>query len=948
MLLFLLFMDLLEIGGLPLEYKTKYLQENNIPHQLLFKNITFNTASGSDFKKSIQIKHETYLGVTGLKARLGELKEGLYLYCMDIDCKGIPKQGEELLQVLLDKFPLLKGCFIETTKSGGYHIFFTTNLTDEKASKIIFNTPYPNLVEVPPIAQLKGKKINPKLEVELFLDGLVTIAPTISREGNYTPINTNPMCNYIPLGDLQNILKDLMENSQDTQVLNKGNQKNGDEGGLYTGGDLTEERLVYLLQVLDLNGLRYKIRGSKVNVYAFNDGKNPDYIVNPSANNFYLWNKKDQSAKKHTIKEYVESTGRAYKEPKIPSRTPIQTFNVDGKYISEEVVKEIYLDSSFKRVLISSDTGSGKTYNLIRQAFRHIPNIKSVMVFTSNVVNTDQEGNKKNSTGVNRNRSIVKALRGCIPRKNIIFATIDKAKWMLDLKDVEEFKRETGFYPSEILIINDEAHIQVTQLHYRFKAIKNYHKLIKKFEFAKIMELTATPQPLNLDNYNKIYNINTIDTTKYKVTRLITSYPEFTLQDTITGLLRANKRFICLVPKSIALCMTISNNSGGKVINLDAKNKKDSDVMKDLIKKELIPKDYSLICTDILSSGININNLDLDTIILYGKLEPTVIRQFAKRPRNIENLDIFHITKSTENGDSIKALDLNRIRKNKTYSSEWEFKQHYFKGINISSKAILDGICYQEVGEHLELEPLQIDMFAYNSYVNSLPFKDLYMCFNKDNIEFKTIDLTLELSEKTEEELEVLGFKEIKDKIKKSREESRDFKRRVTINLIEFRGPSLLENEGTQLHKDLIDQRIIECYSVLTSLGVEERKKINIIKDLKSNYGREKAKIQDTIIKNYYKKIVKSKEVRLINNIHKNLKVGDIIKIKDIGTKIFKGTTSIEVQRALKNRYILESSRKDNFKYIKLVEKRKDGILSKAELSRLKDYTLNLWSKTLV
>ena len=318
----------------------EYLQNSRIPTQLLYNNNPY-CPNNSPYL----IEHESYNDITGLKVEVGPINEHINLICLDIDCKGIEKEGEQAFNYLLELFPQLKRTYIERTKSGGYHLFFFTDLK-ENINKLVFKYPFYKEIEVIPPH---------KLEIEAFLRGNATMAPTTTYEGNYKALNNNPFL-FLKAEELRKVFSTLRDNSISYEKIGSGAAAKGD----YKGQDLTENDLKLLTDILELNGLRYHFSGKNIRVYGYDDGKNPDYRVNFYDGEFYLWNVKDHHARKPTLKEYIQKH-RGYIDPEQLKFD--KTCKVD-KYLSEsqEVVRAIQEDSN---TLIVAPCGTGKSYTTI-------------------------------------------------------------------------------------------------------------------------------------------------------------------------------------------------------------------------------------------------------------------------------------------------------------------------------------------------------------------------------------------------------------------------------------------------------------------------------------------------------------------------------------------------------------------------------------------------------
>jgi hypothetical protein len=452
----------------------EYLKSEGIPHQLLFNKMTFNPAkAGREYIESIKASHNRYEEATGLKVQLGEVKEGINFYCIDIDCKGIPEEGKAAFDNLIRQFPQLGNTYIEKTKSQGYHIFFYTDLKNT-ASKIVFS--YPFGIEVKP---------GGKLEIEVFLKDLVTIAPTKTIKGNYTALNDNRI-SFFRAEEVQNFFKFLKENSVNYEIV-QGSKNSGDPRE-YRGEEVTGEALNLLTSILELNGLSYDFKGNKIRVYGYNDGKNPDYRINYFNDNFYLWNVKDQNAKKPTLREYIEQHQKYIPSPleKIEILRRDKIIKVK-KYLSEsqELKEVIQRDTN---TLIIAPCGTGKTYTSINSIKAN--NEKFIFAVPNKVV--------KEQVGREYDLSI--AGGDCHP-------TLKEAlnKGHTQIIACYEALTQSSFDTSllrDFVLVIDEAHSLLLELHYR-----NNLRLLELQKNAKrTLWLTATPQAI-IKTFNKVVEV---------------------------------------------------------------------------------------------------------------------------------------------------------------------------------------------------------------------------------------------------------------------------------------------------------------------------------------------------------------------------------------------------------------------------------------------------------
>ncbi|WP_281836865.1 DEAD/DEAH box helicase family protein [Propionigenium maris] len=292
----------------------QYLEKEGIQHQLLYENLHYSILKGKANHEAFKVKHseEEKVNATGVKVMYGKLQENIYTVGGDIDVAGNWKLGEEIFEELVRLFPFMRDTGIARTKSGGYRLNFKTDFKAEfdskKVAKYVFKSPLPR-VEVAP---------DEKGEIEFFFNAPATIAPTnatnwrVDRPGVYKELNDNGFP-FIPgkkIKEMLLFLSDKATNPLNKQIMGIGGTTGGDSTSLSIQG----EDLERLINILNLNKLKYQFKGKDVWVYKYDDGKKPDLKVNLYSKGglFFLWDKKVMFGEKLTIRGYVESYGKEY------------------------------------------------------------------------------------------------------------------------------------------------------------------------------------------------------------------------------------------------------------------------------------------------------------------------------------------------------------------------------------------------------------------------------------------------------------------------------------------------------------------------------------------------------------------------------------------------------------------------------------------------------------
>ena len=164
-----------------------------------------------------------------------------------------------------------------------------------------------------------------------------------------------------------------------------------------------------------------------------------------------------------------------------------------SKYIPQEKMEEILLDKK-KHVLISAPTGSGKTTAILNAALKL--NLKVLFTVPNKAVVAQIKKERGFDLGASYEHFPIMEQ---IEQYNIVVSTINK------IEQIPEY-----FDLSEYILICDEKHTHITTVDFRAEHIYMINKI--KERFKKVIDVTATVEPLYLEDYEeKIYFIKSDD-----------------------------------------------------------------------------------------------------------------------------------------------------------------------------------------------------------------------------------------------------------------------------------------------------------------------------------------------------------------------------------------------------------------------------------------------------
>lgn len=516
-----------------------------------------------------------------------------------------------------------------------------------------------------------------------------------------------------------------------------------------------------------------------------------------------------------------------------------------SKYLPFDAVEKI-LTSESKKTLIIAPTGSGKTFTLITVAKKL--NIK--MIFTVPNVAVVMQVAKEFKIG---SAYGTKSLKKELEKHNIVVCTIDKLSHI-----------QNECYLSEFILVLDEKHTHITTVNFRSTAVFEASSIREKFK--KIIDVTATPEPLNLKDYDEQNVFYTPDAKRYTINITVTK----TGKAVLVNKLRESKSDI-----NVVLNNDIAFNDNAKYRfkpseSINAGTKK-NEVYEHILEKQEIPKHIKyLFTTDMFSAGLNLNNTGDITIFINGFADATLIKQFVARFRKVENIKVEIIIPPREFKPKSKEV---LIDKSFVYA---EKKLNEFKDAIDTEKMFLikkQGIvfdryfAFDEKTKKIHIFPETIYSSAWKTVMNYCKPTDLLTCFEKGtytcNIE--TIDLNKDY-----------GFNEDVKFEKDAKKEIRRAKKENTISEIEDLDLTITAFKGLENYCEAT----IEKYEELrTKRRISKELALRIISD---DDFLEKAIFRYNQLSRDKKGIIETETRKISLYIYKKLQEGKVIKVKEV------------------------------------------------------------------
>ncbi|TDO86475.1 type III restriction/modification enzyme restriction subunit [Halanaerobium saccharolyticum] len=295
---------------------------------------------------------------------------------------------------------------------------------------------------------------------------------------------------------------------------------------------------------------------------------------------------------------------------------------IEGKYIQNNHIDKIFeslFQNDNKKILVTSVTGSGKTYSFLKNVQKN--EIKTIFLapYKSTTWQTSVSYKHENTVGFWGDKSV--DLTG---DETVIIATYDKSKQISEQIDCSDFT-----------LIIDESHNSIGQYGFRKEAIKNVNKLSEVVE--NIIHITATPVGLN-PKYDMIYNFKKEKTLEQAVivnsnqlSDLI-SFLKDNKKENHLDIIRINNKKKQQIIKDTLVKDDFYSKEEILIFNSDVKGNSE---FRNLINNDKINKKIRLVLTtSLIDDGVNIKNKNINNIYYFGSLDFNAIVQFPNRNRN--------------------------------------------------------------------------------------------------------------------------------------------------------------------------------------------------------------------------------------------------------------------------------------------------------------------------
>ena len=312
---------------------------------------------------------------------------------------------------------------------------------------------------------------------------------------------------------------------------------------------------------------------------------------------------------------------------------PNEIINID-KYISEHnrgIINSIAGSMGGETRLLISQTGSGKTYTILEL----LKDFKFKAIFiVPNATNVEQIMKEYDIPGAYGDLGAEEQLS----KGPVVVMTWDK---FAQIKDTDL---------SEYIAIVDEIHQTFNDM-YRDNKIKGLYKNLAHCKGR--IDITATPNKLDFRIYNYIVEYKPNIQTKYNV-KIYNNIDDNKIIDIINNsnkfaLLKDDTKYLNYIKSSI--------NKKADIVNSNLKD--NSQTYFEIVNNSSISKIDGLLNTSVIIAGVNINESNITDIIVVGVKDPSTIKQYVARFRDLKEVNV-HIFNSKYN-ESISN----------TYEIEW-------------------------------------------------------------------------------------------------------------------------------------------------------------------------------------------------------------------------------------------------------------------------------------
>lgn len=278
------------------------------------------------------------------------------------------------------------------------------------------------------------------------------------------------------------------------------------------------------------------------------------------------------------------------------------------KHIPQQVIKDI-LNSQEARVLLVSDTNSGKTFATIEGCRAYLNDNKGAFVYYAAPTRA-LGGQVANKYGLGKalqddQQAAAFVRRAIADDSRFIAGTYDKAAKVL--KALPQ--------PYKLIVIVDEAHKEVTDYNLRYKAIKQLFSIQESERVIKFLALTGTPQEIDLSHYDKRCIIERKNRPDIAQELLFVEYNKTSLYTNIVTRsiareVSSGSKVLAFVnnKEQIEIIQKALKKAGIKAVAVTADQRK-SRTYNSLLTSETIPENVQVVLATIaIADGINIQN----------------------------------------------------------------------------------------------------------------------------------------------------------------------------------------------------------------------------------------------------------------------------------------------------------------------------------------------------
>lgn len=307
------------------------------------------------------------------------------------------------------------------------------------------------------------------------------------------------------------------------------------------------------------------------------------------------------------------------------------------KYISEY---EGFLKSLLIRALqgekslLISQTGSGKTYSIMKmlKEVDDLGEIKSIFI-VPNSINVEQIKVEYNIPGAWGDIPVITELE----KGNVIVMTWDKFI-QLDKEVLNDY-----------IVVLDEVHQTCIEM-FRLKKI---NKLYENLNYCKgQIDITATPNKLNFNDYSYIMEYKQNIQTKYNV-----KLYDKVCDDTICNIIKNSNKFALLKDDTNYLNFIKENNPHKNIEVITSNTRSLSATYKEIVSKSTMEKVEGICNTSVLMAGINIHEPKITDIIIVGEKDIATIKQYVARFRDLKEVNIHIFNKYNEEESKIYDIE---------------------------------------------------------------------------------------------------------------------------------------------------------------------------------------------------------------------------------------------------------------------------------------------------